>query len=175
MFWAVPGQRLLSSLWLWATNKTTKIGIFCHFGPNIYVFGPFWYCARPKTMGTRCMVCFLICEYQNFCSFSKKNWGFGPKTALLAPKYALLGLWCPCQLIWCPIGWWLWRAGCISQDIPLLYDYSNEKSIYRSPENCTIVHIWSEKLLRQTSCAMLAMCASQCKSVLFLCRRLCNS
>ena len=31
-----------------------------------------------KTMGTRCPVGFLICEYQNFCPLSKKL-GFGPK------------------------------------------------------------------------------------------------
>ena len=27
----------------------------------------------------------------------------------------------PCRLNWCPVGWWLWRAGCISQDTYLLY------------------------------------------------------
>ena len=47
---------------------------------------------------------------------------FGPKTAIFALKYAFLGSYRPCRLIWCPVGWWLWRAGCISQDTYLLYD-----------------------------------------------------
>ena len=41
---------------------------------------------------------------------------FGPKTAIFAPKYAFLGTYRPCWLIWCSVGRWLWRAGCISQD-----------------------------------------------------------
>ena len=47
---------------------------------------------------------------------------FGPKTAIFAPKYAFLGTKRPCRFIWCPVGWWLWRASCISQDAYSLYD-----------------------------------------------------
>ena len=40
---------------------------------------------------------------------------FGPKTAIFAPKYAFLGTYRPCRLIWCPVGWLvggvLFRAG----------------------------------------------------------------
>ena len=46
---------------------------------------------------------------------------FDPKTAIFAPKYAFLGTYRPCRLIWCLVGWWLWCAGNISQDTYLLY------------------------------------------------------
>ena len=79
-----------------------------------------------KTMGTRCLVGFLICVYQNFWPSPKNQdigpnmWVpelllppkiimmFGPKTAIFALNYALLGSYRPCRLIWCPVGWWLW-------------------------------------------------------------------
>merc|ERR1711922_14311 len=51
---------------------------------------------------------------------------FGPKTAKFGPKSAFLVILgqamqaysVPCW--W--VGWWLWRAGCISQDTYLLYN-----------------------------------------------------
>ena len=46
---------------------------------------------------------------------------FGPKTAKIGQKYAflvILGKALPAHLVPC---WWLWRAGCISQDTYLLY------------------------------------------------------
>ena len=47
-----------------------------------------------------------------------KNWIFGPKTEIWAQKKAVtFGLFN--ALLW--VGWWLWRAGCISQDTYLLY------------------------------------------------------
>ena len=61
---------------------------------------------------------FPICVNQNFCSLPKY---FGPKTTIFAPKYAFLGTYRPCRLIWL-VGWWLWCTGCISQDTYLLYD-----------------------------------------------------
>ena len=42
-----------------------------------------------KTMGTRCLVGSLICEYQNFCSLSKKL-GFWPENGQIGTKYAFL-------------------------------------------------------------------------------------
>ena len=45
---------------------------------------------------------------------------FGLKKAKFGKKYAFLGTYRPCRFIWCPVGWWLWRAGCISQDTHLL-------------------------------------------------------
>ena len=47
---------------------------------------------------------------------------FGPKAVTFAPKYAFLGTKRPCRFIWYPVAWWLWRAGCISQDAYSLYD-----------------------------------------------------
>ena len=58
---------------------------------------------------------------------------FGPKTAIFALNYALLGSYRPCRLIWCPVGWWLWRAGCISQDTYLLYDYWDLTATFNLP------------------------------------------
>ena len=46
---------------------------------------------------------------------------FDPKAIKFCPKYAFLGTYRPCRFICCPVGWWLWRAGCISQDSYLLY------------------------------------------------------
>ena len=40
---------------------------------------------------------------------------------LSSPKYVFVGTFRPCQFIWCPVGWWLWRAGCFSHDTYLLY------------------------------------------------------
>ena len=49
---------------------------------------------------------------------------FEPKMAIYAPKYVFFGTYRPYRLIWCPDGWWLCRAGCISQDTYLLYIHS---------------------------------------------------
>ena len=48
---------------------------------------------------------------------------FGQKTAIFAPKYAFLSTEAlPAHLVPCWLdGWWLWRAGPISQDTYLLY------------------------------------------------------
>ena len=46
---------------------------------------------------------------------------FCPKTTKFCPKYAFMGTYRHCRFIWCPVGWWLWRAGCILQDTYLLY------------------------------------------------------
>ena len=49
---------------------------------------------------------------------------FGPKMAIFVQKYAFLGTYKPCRLIWCPVGWLVggYGAGCILQDTFLLYD-----------------------------------------------------
>ena len=46
---------------------------------------------------------------------SKIIWMFGPKTAIFAPKYAFLGTYRPCRLIWCPVGWLV--GGCGAQAV----------------------------------------------------------
>ena len=51
--------------------------------------------------------------------FCPKTTKFGPKLALLVNLgQAMQAYSVPCW--W--VGWWLWRAGCISQDTYLLYD-----------------------------------------------------
>ena len=61
----------------------------------------------------------------------KKKGFFCPKTTKFGPKLAFLvnlgqamqASSVPCQ--W--VGWWLWRAGCISQDTYLLYCFIGEQ------------------------------------------------
>ena len=64
-----------------------------HFSSFWAKYLPFWsillLCPHKKSMGMRCLVGFLICEYQNFCCLSEKL-GFCPKTATFGPKYAFL-------------------------------------------------------------------------------------
>ena len=40
---------------------------------------------------------------------------FGPKTAKFCPKYAFLGTYKPCWLIWCPVGWLV--GGCCARAV----------------------------------------------------------
>ena len=61
---------------------------------------------------------FSVMWVPKFLFLPAKSRTFGPKKA----KYVFfLGTYRPCQLIWCPVGCWLWRAGCTSQDTYLLY------------------------------------------------------
>ena len=54
-------------------------------------------------------------------TFCPKTTKFGPKLAFLVNLgQAMQAYSVPCW--W--VGWWLWRAGCISQDTYLLYTYS---------------------------------------------------
>ena len=56
--------------------------------------------------------------------FCPKTTKFGPKLAFLVNLgQAMQAYSVPCWLV----GWWLWRAGCISQDTYLLYDIMIEK------------------------------------------------
>jgi hypothetical protein len=58
--------------------------------------------------------------------FSSKKKDFLPKNDQILPKIGIFGRFGPGHagffgaLLW--VGWWLWRAGCISQDTYLLYD-----------------------------------------------------
>ena len=57
--------------------------------------------------------------------FSSKKKDFLPKNDQIWPKIGIFGRFGPGHaglfnaLLW--VGWWLWRAGCISQDAYLLY------------------------------------------------------
>ena len=56
--------------------------------------------------------------------FCPKTTKFGPKLAFLVNLgQAMQAYSVPCWLV----GWWLWRAGCISQDTYLLYIISHER------------------------------------------------
>ena len=46
---------------------------------------------------------------------------FGPKTAIFPQKYVFFGSYRSHLVHCCLVGWWLWRAGCISQETYLLY------------------------------------------------------
>ena len=58
---------------------------------------------------------------------------FCPKTTKFSPKLAflvILGQAWPAHLVPCWwVGWWLWRAGCISQDTYLLYLFNNNNEV----------------------------------------------
>ena len=45
-------------------------------------------------------------------------------------RYVCSRTYITCRLIWCPVGWWFWRAGCISQDTYLLY-LLDENRVFR--------------------------------------------
>ena len=80
-------------------------------------------CPTNKTMRTRFLSGFLIPELLLPPSIIRM---FGPKAAIFAPRYASLGTYRACRLIWCPVGWLVGGcpaqcAGCISQDTDLLY------------------------------------------------------
>ena len=109
-----------------------KIRIFCPKRPNLVqniYFWSFWakYChfctfcpmSDQKPMWTRCLGGFSIMWVTKLLiSPVKKGFfaQFGPKLVFFCPLQAhLVPSW------W--VGWWLWRAGCISQDTYLLYIY----------------------------------------------------
>ena len=57
-----------------------------------------------------------------FCYVGNKTFDFcQEKLGFFAQNWHFCSFWArPCQLIWW-VGWWLWHAGCISQDTYLLY------------------------------------------------------
>ena len=80
------------------------------------------------------MVHFIPCPTKN-----NANRIFGPKTTKFGPKLAfLVNLGQAMQAYSVPcwwVGWWLWRAGCISQDTYLLYFTKSKKTVfYTSPK-----------------------------------------
>ena len=65
--------------------------------------------------------------------FCQKTTKFGPKLAFLvnlgqAMQAYLVPRW------W--VGWWLWRAGCISQDTYLLYDNCQKYCLNQNEKSC---------------------------------------
>ena len=67
--------------------------------------------------------------------FCPKTTKFGPKLAFLVILgQAMQAYSVPC--LW--VGWWLWRAGCISQDTYLLYTYVVSKVVFNGAV-CTYI------------------------------------
>ena len=67
-------------------------------------------------MWTRCLGGFSVMRV-------KKLWFLQEKLGFFAQNWHFCSFWAkPCWLIWW-VGWWLWRAGCISQDTYLIYYY----------------------------------------------------
>ena len=70
--------------------------------------------------------------------FPNRNQDFLPQNDQIWPKIGIFGQFGPGHaglfnaLLW--VGWWLWRAGCISQDTYLLYKYQlNVCLFYQKP------------------------------------------
>ena len=98
-------------------------------------FGSFWakYChflhilsnARPKNNVNKVPRWVFRYVGNKTLDFSSKKKDFLPKNVQILPEFGIFGqfgpghagLSMPCWLV----GWWLWRAGCISQDTYLLY------------------------------------------------------
>ena len=109
-----------------------------------------------KTMRTRCLGGFsvmwvttlLISPVKKGCFAQKRpnlarNWHFWPLLAHLVPCW------------W--VGWWLWRAGCISQDTYLLYKYIFSGSCLINV--FSVVTVWSDyhsRVLWATICCNTA-------------------
>ena len=99
-----------------------------HFWSFWAKYWHFWHIlsnARPKYNVNK-VPRWVFCYVGNKLLISPVEKGiFCPKTAKFGSKLAfLVNLGQGMHLVpcWC-VGWWLWRAGCISQDTYLLYQY----------------------------------------------------
>ena len=99
----------------WSYHKWILKGTF--FWDTLYI--------RPETMWTRCLGGFFVMWVPKLLISPVKKRIFCPKTTKFGPKLAfLVNLGQAMQAYSVPcwwVGWWLWRAGCISQDTYLLY------------------------------------------------------
>ena len=91
-------------------------------------YWPFWsilYLARQKTMQKRCIG-----------APSKLIRMFGQKS-FFPPKYAFLGTYRRCRLIWCPVDWLVDGSGCgawaVSRKTPIYFIYLMPKTNYNLP------------------------------------------
>ena len=80
-------MNIVQPLFLWnekshngSEGAKSKIGVFGHFGPNIYLSGPFWCHARPKTNGNEVPCWFsdmwvtkLLLPIQKFRNWAQKR------------------------------------------------------------------------------------------------------
>ena len=82
--------------------------------------------------------------------FSSKKKDFLPKNDQIWPKIGIFGQFGPGHAglpCWW-VGWWLWRAGCISQDTYLLYNFAYQEIIlvYPTRRQIFVGKQWSIKL-----------------------------
>ena len=98
---------------------------FWSFWAKYLLFLPILSHARPKPMQTRCLGGFSVMRVTKLLISPVKIRFFCPRTTKFGPKLAfvfILGQAMPAHLVPCWwVGWWLWRAGSISQDTYLLY------------------------------------------------------
>ena len=108
--------------------KTAKFGpkyaflvILCQILPFLHILSN----ARPKNNVNKVPRWVFRYVGNKAYDFSSKKRIFCPKTTKFGPKLAfLVNLGQAMQAYSVPcwwVGWWLWRAGCISQDTYLLY------------------------------------------------------
>ena len=109
-------------IWLGLSNLIQNL----HFWSFWAKYWHFWHMlsnARPKYNVNK-VLRWVFCYVGNKLLISPVEKGiFCPKTAKFGPKLAfLVNLGQGMHLVPCWwVGWWLWRAGCISQDTYLLY------------------------------------------------------
>ena len=102
-----------------------QICIFGRFGPNVGIFCLFGPMPEQNSMQTRCLGGFSVMWVTKLLISPVKKKDFLPKNDQIWPKIGIFGQFGPGHAglfnaqLW--VGWWLWRAGCISQDTYLLY------------------------------------------------------
>ena len=100
---------------------------FAHTMPLWSFWAKYWHFlpisphARPKNNQTRCLGGFSGMWVPNLLLPLVKVKNFGPKKAKFGPQYAFSGTYWPCRFIWCPVGWWLWRAGYLARHLFTLF------------------------------------------------------
>ena len=100
-------------------QKRTNLAQNGHFWSNIGIIGIFGPMRDQKIMWTKCLSVFSVI--------------WVPKILL---SLVILGQAMPAYLVpWWWVGWWLWRAGCISQDTmtPIYFIYVNRGLDYYIP------------------------------------------
>ena len=81
--------------------------------------------------------------------FCPKTTKFGPKLAFLVNLgQAMQACSVPCWLV----GWWLWRAGCISQDTYLLYLFFTHR---KDRGFFDIQHLSAQKFEKKCCCCIV--------------------
>ena len=116
---------------------------YCHF---LHILSN----ARPKTNVNKVPRWVFRYVGNKTFDFSSKKRIFCPKATKFGPKLAfLVNLGQAMQAYSVPcwwVGWWLWRAGCISQDTYLLYPYLKICLVFYNSVFVVIIHVLSKYL-----------------------------